>query len=58
MFIVTRSFKDANHGTYAAGMELESIPADADWLKAGFVEEIKPAKPAKKAAKPKAKAKK
>lgn len=58
MFIVTRSFRDANHGTYSAGSEIDSIPDGADWLKAGFVEEIKPAKTAKKTTKTKAKTKK
>lgn len=49
MFIVTRSFRDANHGTYSAGEEIDSLPKGVDWLKAGFVEEIKPDKPDSKA---------
>lgn len=47
MYIVLKSFSGEG-GTYAEGMEIESIPQGVDWVKAGFVEEMKPAKTTKK----------
>lgn len=48
MYTVLKSFSGEG-GTYAEGMEIESIPQGVDWVKAGFVAEMKPAKTTKKA---------
>lgn len=53
-YIVKRSFAARVNGEsyrFAEGQELTTIPRGADWIKAGFVEEVKPQAPAQKRSK-------
>lgn len=38
--VVKVAFSDINYGAFAVGDVIE-LPSDVDWLKAGFVKEVK-----------------
>lgn len=45
---VIKSFVDGNYGSFGHNQVIDELPDGVDWLKAGFLEEIEPKKPAKK----------
>lgn len=44
-YIVIRAFTAPHHGAFADGHTFDELPDGVDWLKAGFVKEVKDDKP-------------
>ena len=47
-YVVIRAFSAPGHGSFADGHTFDVLPDGVDWVKAGFVEEVKEDKPAPK----------
>lgn len=57
-YVVVRAFSEPGHGSFSDGHTFDELPDGVDWLKAGFVVEVKEDKPKPKSRTRKPKAKK